>query len=141
MCPTKQELERELVHSAAEIQRLKTASGESPPLEAGLEDSNGATGEPSLLDPLTGRMVRHHKGLATISTGFLTRIAGRPATFIVLKQDDSEGYTATLSCDLTSAQWATMLSALSMPGETAMVDVNFEPMTPNLVPQDIVPNT
>jgi len=114
---------------------------ESPELSAtGSKDSNGVTGEPSPSEELSGRMVRHHKGLITISTGLLTRHEECPATFIALSLEDSDAYMVTLSCVLTSIQYGQIVSSLSMPGVTGSVAAKFEPMTPNLVPQDIVPN-
>jgi len=109
--------------------------------EPGSPNSNGATGEPSPSELLSGTVVRHHKGRTSICTGLLTRTQDLPGTFTALKREDLEGYMVTLSCVLTNTQFASMLNALSTPGNTATVDVRFEPMTPNLVPQDTAPNT
>lgn len=105
--------------------------------ETGSMRSNGHTGELSRSDPAGATLARHQKGLSTISAGSLILIEECPGTFSALKRGALEGYTVTLSCDLTSSDYAGLLATLgnspSGPGKSVSVAVKFEPMTANLV--------
>jgi len=127
--------------------REHTVNGKSEyvvPSESGLNLSDGRIGEPIPLEETGAQMVRHHKGLSTISVSTLLMTQELPGTFCALKREDLEGYTVTLSCDLTSASYAALISMLettpSMVGPGVSVAVVFEPTTPNLVPQDTAQN-
>jgi len=107
--------------------------------------SPGPIGEPSPLERLGARLARHHKGLSTISLGISTVQRECPGTFSALRKGGLEGYTVTLSCDLTSSQYADLIATLernvTLDGGGVTVDVEFEPMTPNLVPPTTAPST
>jgi len=118
----------------------------SEPLESGSMDSPGPTGRPLPLVPAGVQLVRHHKGRATTLVGSLIlNVQGAPAIFSALKRETSGVYTVTLSCDLTSSQYGALISTLEgspMPnGKAVSVAVEFEPMTPNLVPVTTAPST
>jgi len=114
----------------------------SKPSQDGLRTSPGPIGGPSLSEQLSEMTVRLHQGLSHISVGSLTLTKDVPGTFTALKREDLGGYTVMLSCALTSSQYAALIAALEGPptalGENASVAVEFEPLTPNLVPYDIV---
>jgi len=111
------------------------------PLETGSTNSNGPTGEPSLSERSGARVVRHHRGLSTISVhSLLTGAQDVPGTFLALRREGSAGYMVTVSCDLTSSQWAGMLMHLGVPGENNSVDVKFAPTTGNLVRPTTAPS-
>ncbi len=125
--------------------------------EYGLTASNGPTGPPSpsgpdapeTAEPTTAtvvagvKMVRHHKGRATISTGFLRLFQeSSPATFIASREGPlGDAYMVTLSLELDVGQWAQLLGLLTMPGENVSVVVAFDPTTPNLAPSTTAPST
>lgn len=111
----------------------------------GCPASSGPTGELSPSMPDSGRMVRHHKGLSTISVSTLLTTEDAPGTFSALKRADLEGYMVTLSCVLTNSQYSALISMLettpTMVGDGVSVGVKFAPMTPNLVQPSTAPST
>jgi len=124
------------------------------PSESGSDISDGRIGEPipsesdapptaavlTDIDVAGAQLVRHHKGLTDILVGSLMIAQEAPATFSALKLAALGGYTVTLSCVLTSSQYGALIATLEMGtiglGESGSVGVDFEPTTPNLVPQD-----
>ncbi len=131
-----------------------------PLLENGLTDSPGPTGPPShseldapdiapatipeIADEDGVSLVRHHKGLSSIQASFLHLSEACPGTFSALRRGALDGYTVTLSCNLTSTEYAALVQTLettpSTVGESVSVALKFEPMTPNLVPPTTAPN-
>jgi len=121
------------------------------PSENGLDVSDGRIGEPLpsesdawktadipiVTNEAGASLVRHHKGLTDISASSLWVAEETPGTFSVLKREGLEGYMVTLSCVLTSSQYAALIATLeSTPtrsGRGVSVAVEFAPMTPNLV--------
>jgi len=128
------------------------------PSESGLDVSDGRIGEPipsesdapeTVPEPMPikvagARVVRHHKGLSDISVSLLHVTEERPGSFVALKREGLVGYTVTLSCDMTSTQYAALISTLettpSGGGGNVTVGLDFEPMTPNLVQPDTAPS-
>ena len=114
-------------------------------LENGSTDSPGPTGEPSRSDRLSERTVRLHQGLSHLSVASLSLTRDVQGTFTALKRGDSDGYTVMLSCALTSTEYAALLAALegspTALGQPVSVELEFAPMTPNLVRYDIVVST
>jgi len=114
--------------------------------ESGSTDSTGLIGEPLPLERLGAKMVRAHRGLSTISAGgFLLNVQELPGTFTALKRAGEEGYTVTLSCDLTSSYYAVLIAnlerTLSTPGAHVSVAVEFVPSTPNEAPPSTAQST
>lgn len=129
--------------------------------ENGSTDSRGPTGEPSPsgLDapndvpgptpgtaaPVGVTMVRRHQGRSDISVASLILLEEHPAFFSAWKLGDLGGYTVTLSFDLTSQRYKTLIDRLgtrhSIAGESATVGVEFVPTTPNLVQPTIAAST
>jgi len=136
MCPMRA---RDAIGDAERIGQLRL------PLDGGSEDSNGPTGEPLPSGLVLGTMVRRHKGRSTIYVTSLTVTEDTPGTFSALKVDDLGGYMVTLSCVMTSSQYAALIQALEKPlfdtGNHVSVGHRFVPTTPNLVPQDTAPST
>lgn len=113
--------------------------------QSGSTDSLGPTGEPLPLAARGATLVRRHQGLSTISVGFLILHEEVPATFLALKQDDSDVYMVTLSFALTSIGYANFIQTLEgisgIDGENVTVVVKFEPTTQNSVRPTIAPST
>lgn len=115
------------------------------PSETGSTSSHGPTGQPSLSERLSELTVRLHQGVAHLSVASLSVTHDVPGTFTALKREALEGYTVMLSCGLTSSQYLALINALERHsieiGEGVSVGLEFEPMTPNLVPPTTAPNT
>lgn len=111
----------------------------------GSKNSTGPTGAPSLSARLSEMAVRVHQGLSHMSVASLSLTHDVPGTFTALKKEGLDGYTVMLSCALTSTQYAALIAALEGPqivlGGGASVELEFEPLTPNLVPPTIALST
>ena len=145
MCPRQRTIFGDLTYDEQMLGDSPEEDDSPEPLESGLADSNGPTGEPLPSEGSGVRMVRRHHGLSTISVSSLILTERVPGTFVALKGVGLGEYTVTLSLGLTSTQYAALIATLEQqpgtPGGNVSVGVKFEPTTQNLVPQDTAPST
>ena len=124
--------------------KLKDMGGPWKPSETGSMDSIGVIGGPSLSDPGSATLVRQHRGLSSISVGSLILNEKRPAIFSASKPGGSDEYMVTLSCAMTSTQYAVLISALEkgpgLVGTNVSVVVSFVPTSPNEVQRTTAPS-